>query len=257
MIVIDIEKLINKEEQNKFEKIVNSSLDKAEKLVKELNVSFDECIKVNASIQRTNIPGYKFLGQNEYHSDDFLAFMLDMRDSFKHLTQEIRDAKVSNMKRVFYEVSALLPVLSSIVENTNCGSVTEYLGDGFLALFQFPKDKESRDNVCVIAMETALKCFYTLDYIINPILLERYNLPELEMGIGMSFSEAIVTNFGINTNSQIKVIGKCVYDVSKLSKGRNKIILDSKLENIYPQCEEGSLCFEQDEIGYSVNIIGD
>ena len=92
---------INKEERDKFEEIVNSSLDKAEELVKKLNVSFDEHIKVNASVQRTNIPGYKFLGENEYKSDFFLAFMLDMRDSTKHLIQAISNTKVSLMERVF------------------------------------------------------------------------------------------------------------------------------------------------------------
>jgi class 3 adenylate cyclase len=185
--------------------------------------------------------------------------MLDMRGFTKHLIQAIsgRTAKVSEMQRVFYEVSALLPAMASIIENTD-GAVTEYLGDGLLALFQFPfDDKDKREKVCKVSMTVARDCLEALNTAVNPILFARYSLPSLKIGIGMSFSQAIITHFGISPNTQVKVIGRCIYDVSKLSKGENEIVIHENLKNIYPSSSGGKLSFSLkyfgDVKGYVLN----
>jgi len=45
-----------------------------------------------------------------------------------------KTSKVSQLQRIFYETSALLPAMAKLIFFEN-GSVTEYLGDGVLGLF--------------------------------------------------------------------------------------------------------------------------
>jgi len=240
-------------------KTVNDSLNRAEELWK--NTLDKDKITNFAKEAETNIPGHRYLGKDKYKSDCFLAFMLDMRDSTTHLIQAIsaRIAKVSEMERVFYEISALLPAMAKIIENEKTeGAVTEYLGDGLLALFQFPfNDTKKREDVCRVTINVANDCFEALHNIVNPILFKRYSLPALSMGIGMSFSQSIITHFGISPNTQVKVIGRCIYDASKLSKGRNEIAVHDNLERVWTYSQGGKLKFlhrKFDDIdGYIVN----
>jgi class 3 adenylate cyclase len=129
------------------------------------------------------------------------------------------------------------------------GVVTEYLGDGLLALFQFPfDDTDKREKVCEVVMGVARECLEALQIAVNPILNQRYSLPSLKIGVGMSYSQSIITHFGIEPNTQVKVIGRCIYDVSKLSKGENEIAIHEKLKKVYPSSKEGKLSFFRKKI---------
>ncbi|MDR3048528.1 MAG: family 3 adenylate cyclase [Elusimicrobiota bacterium] len=243
---------MNTIKKQEIESIVIQSLKRAEELW-DNTLEKDKELNFSKKASKTNIPGNKYLGEDEYKSDCFLAFMIDMRDSTQHLIQAI-SAKISQMQRVFYEVSALLPAMAKIIEDAD-GGVTEYLGDGLLALFQFPADdKHKKDNVCRNVITVANDCLYALQEIVNPILNCKYGLPPLEIGIGMSYSQSIITHFGVKPNTQIKVIGRCIYDVSKLSKERNKIAVDKTLQLAWPSSEGGKLRFEEQQ--FDDNLIG-
>ena len=167
-----------------------------------------------------------------------------MRDSKIHLRQAIsaRIARASMMERVFYEVSALLPAMGRIV-NEYKGAVTEYLGDGLLALFQFPKTIPERDEVVRRVYRAARSSMDALNEVVNPILNTRYGLPALQIGIGLAHSDAIISHFGLAPNTQIKVIGECIYFASQCSKGRNEIIVHERLEQLWPTAKDGKLRF--------------
>jgi class 3 adenylate cyclase len=222
--------------------IVNKSLDRSEELWN--NTIATERRLLKAAFEETRIPGHPYLDENKYKSDVFVALMLDMRDSTKHLRQAIsaKIAKVSQMQRVFYEISALLPTMSKLIQDEN-GAVTEYLGDGLLALFQLPSDKKKKEAVLGDCMRAARYCLQALKEAVNPVLGERYGLPPLEVGIGMAFSTSIISHFGLPPNTQVKVIGECIYFASQLSKGRNEIIVHENLERIWPTSKEGKLSF--------------
>lgn len=226
--------------------IVNKTLDRCEKQW-ENTLGQDELLKKamrEAFAARTNIPGHPYLDENQYKSDQFVAFMLDMRDSTKHLRQAIshRIARVSLMQRVFYEVSALLPAMAKVINEYN-GAVTEYLGDGLLALFQLPKEKKAQELVLYNVLDAARTCMDALHQVVNVVLKTRYNLPPLQIGIGLAFSDAIISHFGLSPDTQVKVIGQCIYFASQCSKGRNQIIVHEWLENIWPTSKEGKLRF--------------
>lgn len=226
--------------------IVNKSLDRAEELWDNTLGTLTEAIKAEKKAE-TNIPGHPYLKENEYISDQFIAMMVDMRDSTKHLRQAIsmKRARVSQMQRVYYEVSALLSAMAKVIQDEK-GAITEYLGDGALALFQLPKEKGNKQNsVIYSASRAARKCIEALNKAVNPVIFERYGLQKLEVGIGMAYSDAIITRFGLRPNTQIKVIGQCIYFASSLAKeGRNEIFIHEYLENLWPTSKDGPIRFQ-------------
>src|ERR1051326_6145171 len=118
----------------RLDTLANLILDRAEEEWKGTMVKTALLEKSLSEMAESNIPGHSFLGPNNYVSDNFIAMMVDMRDSTEHLRRAIsaRTARASQMERVFYEISALLPAVARIVKDEK-GAVTEYLGDGALA----------------------------------------------------------------------------------------------------------------------------
>lgn len=236
--------------KTKITEIVNSSLDISEE---QWNNTLEKSrllkkATLSEAAKKTNIPGHPYLGDGKYKSDTFIALMLDMRDSKKHLRQAIsaRIAKVSQMQRVYYEVSALLPAMAYIIEEYK-GAVTEYLGDGLLALFLLPKEDEEQRKILKNVMTCSKRCMEANNSIVSKILAKRYSLPDIKIGIGLAFSDAIISHFGLSPNTQVKVIGECVYFASQLSKGYNEIILHENLEYIWPSSKTGKLRFSKRE----------
>jgi hypothetical protein len=233
--------------------LVNNSLDEAEntwesvgELIRSL-AAFSEGISVPSEI-----PGYPFVSDGKPKVDDFICLVFDMRESTKHLMCQISEkiADVSMLKRVYYETSALLPATAKVISYGK-GSVTEYLGDGVLALFRV--DDES---VISNAYLTASNCLECLHKVINPILRNRYRLPALSAGIGMARSDAIVTLVGLKQSPQAKVFGECVFRATKLSKGTNEIVVDPRLRDSWPSSKGGLISFRstmvKGESGYVV-----
>lgn len=187
----------------------------------------------------TKIPGFPFLEDGKPQVADFIALVLDIRNSSNHLTQAISEkkAKASQLERVLYETTAINTAGISIIEEYK-GGITEFLGDGFLALFQAknPKDVYSAHNA-------AKKCMRITKDIINDILYQRYLLPPLSIGIGMAYSQAIVTIIGTGNNLHPKAIGECVYRASKLSDAKDEIQIDDRLKIFWPTEKNGILKF--------------
>lgn len=199
-------------------------------------------MRINAK-SPTQIPGIPFIENGNPEVRDYIALVLDIRDSTKHLTQAIseRITSVNQLQRVLYETSAV-NAAGSIIVNEYDGGITEFLGDGFLALFEV-KNTDDKNSV-YNAYNTSTKCIEYISTEVNDILKKRYNLPKLEIGIGMAYSKAIVTLVGHGENLHPKAIGECVYRASKLSdKGRNEVYIDDRLKNLWPSSDDGKLRF--------------
>jgi class 3 adenylate cyclase len=190
----------------------------------------------------TQIPGYPFVEPAEPQVDDFIALVADMRGSTSHLLHAIstKTSRVSQLQRVFYETSALLPSLAKSISYEE-GKVTEYLGDGVLGLFK--ASENLRPEVIYAAHGAAKKCFATVSEVVNPILAERYSLPPLDLGIGMAFSKTVVSVIGLPDHLEAKVFGHCVYYATKLSGGINEIHIDEALKCLWPTTKDGILSF--------------
>lgn len=193
------------------------------------------------SLARSTIPGHPWVSNGETIVDEFVALVLDMRDSGKHLEQAISNgALVSQLERVYLETSALLAASSYTIEK-HSGKVTEYLGDGLLALFQVNKDSikdtlYAAHNAGKAIIETALP-------IVNEVLADRYKLPPLKVGVGLARSKALVTLVGYEENYQAKVVGECIYRATKLSSGDNEVLIDKVMKQSWPSSIGGKMKF--------------
>jgi class 3 adenylate cyclase len=178
--------------------LVESSLDQAESVWRRVGDKIQNRALANEMVHAstphpTHFPGHEQIEDDRPIVDEFIAMVLDMRDSSNHLNCAIKQAKVSQLERVFYETAALLPACTNIITKGQ-GGVTEYLGDGLLAFFRV--EDENRAVACYSAYNAAVDCLECVTDIINPILSERYNLPEISVGIGMSVSKAVLTLTG-------------------------------------------------------------
>lgn len=227
--------------------LVKLNLDRAEATWNKVGKEFAmyEALTVIAKRAETvpsNIPGHDWVSEDNPIVDGFVALVADMRGSSQHLLCEISEkkAKVSMLQRVYYETSALLPALAQTIRYQE-GRVTEYLGDGVLALFLIEKDKEEKSLYA--SYNAAQDCIADARKIVNLELNSRYNLPDLDIGVGLSTSKAIITLVGLDGEKHPKAIGECVYRATKLSGGINQIFVDERLRVKWPTAEGGTLHF--------------
>jgi len=256
--------MLTAEQDKILRETINDSLNSAEKhwlngghmLTENRLVAVESLSKSVMDAEPSKIPGHELVQDGETVIDEFIAFVADMRDSSKHLMCAISEkrAKVSGLQRVFYETSALLPSLALAIKFEN-GSVTEYLGDGVLALFRVDPDNKS-DSIYA-AHRAAKNSINEVRNVVNEILYERYSLPEIDLGVGLSLSQTLVTLVGLPTEKHPKAFGECVFKATKLSSGRNEVITDTKLRAAWPSEKGGTLKFKpkrmKDVDGYLIS----
>ncbi|WP_374415882.1 hypothetical protein [Ectopseudomonas oleovorans] len=244
--------MFTSDEETRLRRIISLALDRAElhwanggyQLVAKATFDSAEMVTESLESERSHIPGHPVIREDETIIDDFIAFVADMRKSTEHLLVEIskKNADVSTLQRVFYETSALLPALAYTVKLKD-GSVTEYLGDGVLALFKV--DEDNPGDAIYSAHDAARNAIGPMRDILNEILLKRYRLPEIDLGVGLAYSKAIVSLVGLPRERHPKVFGECVYRATKLSSGTNEICVDDKVRAIWPTSKNGLINFRK------------
>ena len=207
----------------------------------------------------SHIPGHPVVETAKPSVSPFIAWMLDMRDSTQHMTQRIAAAKATELHRIYLETTALLPATASIVADRG-GSVTEFQGDGVLALFPFPEDQrpsKERDAAVYRAFNAAEDALDCVDTVINVALRARYDLPAIQVGVGLALSQALVTTVGLDAHQQPTAFGQCVWRASKLSKGRGTILVDPNLHLAWPTADDGPIRFEKrsTEHGFDAYVV--
>ncbi|CRY80756.1 adenylate/guanylate cyclase [Yersinia intermedia] len=246
---------MNNEQKTSIEFIINSSLDQAQahwqnggyKIATEMRKSHAQDSRIFAG-NESLMPGLPPIYEGQTVIGEFIALVADMRDSTNHLLQAIspKNAKISDLQRVFYETSALLPSLAKVVAFHD-GKTTEYLGDGILAFFLV--DESDKTEAMYRARRAAIDIIEELRPILNRIIYERYSLPEIDLGVGMGISKAIVSLVGLPKERQVKAFGECVFRATKLSSGRNEICVDNNLHAQWPSSKNGTLRFRQKTFG--------
>lgn len=228
-----------------IEEIINKELDRAEEIWKEVGEHFileEAERRLSNKTIPSKIPGFPFLQNDQPQVANFIALVLDIRESTQHLTIAIspKTSDASQLERVLYETTAMYAAGYHII-NEYKGAITEFLGDGFLSLFKVAD--EAKPTEVYSAYNAAAKCLSTTKEIVNKILEERYRLPPLKIGIGLAYSKAVVTIVGVENNLHPKALGECVYRASKLSFGNNEIHIDDCLKNLWPKVSNGPIRF--------------
>lgn len=201
-----------------------------------------ETLAKRAEVAPSRIPNHPFVSSEHSELAEYVCLVADMRDSSKHLMEAYSKSKPSyeRMKRVYFETAALLPALDQTVQFEQ-GSVTEYLGDGILAVFSVNPDDRGPD--IKRAHRAAQNCVSDTRAIVNKEIADRYQLPALDLGVGLGFGDAIVQLVGVPSRMHPKVIGPCVYYATKLSSGRNIVLVNEALKKAWPTSKGGKLQF--------------
>lgn len=239
---------------NSIKDLINRSLDKAErhwrkggyKLVAESRHGMESFSKNAMDSAPSRIPGYELIMDGETIVDEFIAIVVDMRGSTKHLLNADKSTSLDGIQRVFYETSALLPAIEKTINLYN-GGVTEYLGDGVLGFFK--RDDNDPNKAIYNAHDAAKDCLNTTLNLVNEALETRYGLSPLVIGVGMALSKALISLSGIDGVKHPKAYGECVFRATKLSGGQNIVLVDERLKNAWPTKKGGVLTFMKSEIG--------
>ncbi|WP_299872948.1 hypothetical protein [uncultured Cocleimonas sp.] len=248
--------MLTQNQEQEIRIIVNQSLDKAEEHWKKgghqlavalEHATFSESVLDKSESEPSKIPGHPKVQDNYTVIDEFIALVADMRDSSKHLINAIskKTSKVTGLERVYYETSALLPAIAQTIKYKD-GNVTEYLGDGVLALFKVDSDKKS--DAIYSSYNAARNIIGDTREIVNQELSERYSLPPINLGVGLSLSKTLVSLVGLEGEKHPKAFGECVFRATKLSTGKNIIITDKYLKKMWPSSDGGTIKFKEKRV---------
>ena len=184
------------------------------------------------------IPGQDKVSLFDPKIDDFIAIVCDIRKSTERLKTSRSELKGidSGIQRVFYETSALLPSLEVTI-NFFQGKVTEYLGDGLLGFIQYKDKQQIYDS-----FHASKACVTLTRDIVNDALLNKHNLPSLDIGVGLALSPAMIR---VVTENHVKAFGECVWKATKLSDGVNIVQIDDKLKDKWPVAKTGGISFSR------------
>ncbi|MGU3313038.1 hypothetical protein [Acinetobacter sp. M5A5_2a] len=196
-----------------------------------------ESLMVFDSAVPSDIPGHELVDKAQIN--EFIALVCDIRKSTQRLSTNLADAQVNGIQRVFYETSALLPSLEVVIDHFS-GAVTEYLGDGILGFFPYLNDDDLYNSYYA-----SIGCMEMVRTIVNLELKKRYNLPALDIGIGMACGPAMVRKVA---KKHVKAFGRCVWTASKLSGGTNLILIDDGLRAKWPKSQNGAISFRNKQL---------
>jgi class 3 adenylate cyclase len=246
----------------KLKQVANESLDLAELrwshaetlLEKAAALAFKDSVSASKATIETPYPGVSSVETERPTVKYYFVLVADLRDSTTHLqTDPPQDANVSGpLHRLYLETSALLPTLAYHIR-TEGGRVTEFLGDGVLAFTEVLDMSSSREFAKSVRLGE--ECLAVCNDIINPILWSRYNIPELEIGVGLSVGQAIITAMGLNEDARAIAFGEPVFEASKMSKARNQVALSGTMRRRWPKGKGGKRQFKafnvrNDDVGY-------
>ena len=244
--------------QDKVRAVCRYSLDEAEneweytgaaKKLIEKSASMEsrnESLAIFDSAIPSNIPGHDLVDKSQI--SEFIALVCDIRKSTQRLSTNLSDARVNGIQRVFYETSALLPSLEVVINHFS-GAVTEYLGDGVLGFFPYLNTDDLYNSYYA-----SIGCMEMVKPIVNQEIKDRYNLPPLDIGIGMASGPAMVRKVA---QKHVKAFGRCVWTASKLSSETNMILVDDQLKAKWPSSKGGRISFRRiervrGEVGYKL-----
>lgn len=208
----------------------SNPLEKPENEYRQFSLQHSSEADSGGSTTTSLIPGHPIIKNNQVELAEFVAFFADMRNSTAHFYEPVDTPLIENgLHRIFIETSILIPAIAHVTAQKS-GVATELLGDGALILFQV-KNGDAKEAI-EKALSSANICINSLLQYINHNLWARYKLPPLKIGIGISHSQAIVKVINTNGCHHPKVIGQCIWEAAKLSRGSNTVCISRRTRSL-------------------------
>ena len=177
-----------------------------------------------------------------YLSHDIVATLLEHpgglelggeRRTLTMLTSDLRGftatAERLSPESVLKVLNFYLSAMADVITHYQ-GTIDEFMGDGILVLFGAPMhqdDGAQRAVACAVAMQLAMTK-------VNQAM-SAWQLPPLEMGIGIHTGEAIVGNIGSEKRTKYGIVGNQVnltYRIESYTTGGQILISESTLAEI-------------------------
>jgi len=179
-----------------------------------------------------------------YLTDEVVANLLESPEGLKMggerrqitiLTSDLRGFTATSERLPAEEVVRILnfyfEYMADVITHYQ-GTIDEFMGDGILVLFGAPtqrSDDATRAVACAVAMQLAIGE-------VNKKIKE-WELPPLEMGIGINTGEVVVGNIGSEKRTKYGVVGNHVnltYRIESYTVGGQIMIAQSTLNEINP-----------------------
>ena len=226
------------DERKQLTSAVSDLLDEAEYRYAPIRRIMEKAAAEKARPLRTPYPGVQYIEIDRAAVKTYIAVVVDIRDSTEHLWS--RFGTMSGVERVYYETSALLPACG-VLFGLSGGRIAEYTGDGVIAFFETAEGASSRSLMNVY--NRADDALTLTKEIVNPELASRYGIPGIDIGVGLALGKVMVTAIGPAAESRVTAFGQPVFDASKCSKERNRVVIDPSLRKIWPKGEGGKVHF--------------
>ena len=174
-----------------------------------------------------------------YLSDEIVSNLLESpqglqlggeRRRITILTSDLRGFTATSERlppeKVIEILNFYLGHMADVITSFN-GTIDEFMGDGILVLFGAPTAREDdarRAIACAIAMQLAMEP-------VNEKMRE-WDLPALEMGIGINTGEVVVGNIGSEKRTKYGIVGSQVnltYRIESYTTGGQVIISEPTL----------------------------
>ncbi|MBP0022137.1 MAG: adenylate/guanylate cyclase domain-containing protein [Cyanobacteria bacterium SBLK] len=175
-----------------------------------------------------------------YLTDEVVANLLENPEGLKMGGERRKITILTSDLRGFTAISERLPP-EQVVKILNFylgymadvitryqGTIDEFMGDGILVLFGAPtvrEDDPRRAIACAVAMQQAMTEVNTQ--------MRAWEMPELEMGIGINTGEVVVGNIGSEKRTKYGVVGSQVnltYRIESYTTGGQILVPETTLK---------------------------
>lgn len=225
---------------NQIYQITKEHYDKAKNTLDSLKHSL---IFERADAISDTIPGYhaEYLEFGSFAKDNFAVLFVDMRNSTNRAQQ-------LGPEKTFLTMHAFIPALLEVIKSYD-GKVVDIMGDGIMVFFGGKSSALSK----VIAAQNAGLCGRDMlrvrEKVINPILEGDGINRGVDIGVGVTYGDVIVTKIGIQEFFDVKAYGDCVNKASKYSNGYNQVKVSKQVKEMWPSSEGGKISFSSTSDG--------
>lgn len=136
-------------------------------------------------------------------SKNVVVLISDIR-GFTSISEEHEATAVVEMLNRYYNI------MNHIIIEQYSGVIDKYIGDSIMAVFGMNNDENMLSN----AVECAIEMQKAMDEV-NKKNIE-LGMPEIYMGIGISYGEVVLTRLGNTLHSELTVIGNIVNLASRI-----------------------------------------